>query len=62
MVRDTIDNGTYDSFVFAAKRRCLVRSLGSARLGNIVRHRAHVDAGEHCVRSAEDCFTVYHER
>ena len=37
MVREAIDNGIYDSFVFgdAAKRVSLVRSLGGARLGNM---------------------------
>ena len=37
MVRQAIDNGLYDSFVFgdAAKRLSLVRSLGGARLGNM---------------------------
>ena len=37
MVREAIDNGLYDSFVFgdAAKRVSLVRSLGGARLGNM---------------------------
>ena len=37
MVREAIDNGLYDSFVFGdgAKRPGLVRSLGGARLGNM---------------------------
>ena len=37
MVREAIDNGLYDSFVFgdAAKRPSLVRSLGGGRLGNM---------------------------
>ncbi|MDE0378634.1 MAG: ABC transporter substrate-binding protein [Rhodospirillales bacterium] len=37
MVREAIDNGIYESFVFgdAAKRPSLVRSLGGARLGNM---------------------------
>ena len=37
MVREAIDNGLYDNFVFgdAAKRLSLVRSLGGARLGNM---------------------------
>ena len=37
MVREAIDNGIYDSFVFGdgAKRPGLVRSLGGARLGNM---------------------------
>ena len=37
MVREAIDNGLYDSFVFgdAAKRLSLVRSLGGARLGDM---------------------------
>ena len=37
IVREAIDNGLYDSFVFgdAAKRVSLVRSLGGARLGNM---------------------------
>ena len=37
MVREAIDNGLYDSFVFgdADKRTSLVRSLGGARLGNM---------------------------
>ena len=37
MVREAIDNGLYDHFVFgdAAKRPSLVRSLGGARLGNM---------------------------
>ena len=37
MVREAIDNGLYDNFVFgdAAKRPSLVRSLGGARLGNM---------------------------
>ncbi|MDE0303800.1 MAG: ABC transporter substrate-binding protein [Albidovulum sp.] len=37
MVREAIDNGIYDNFVFgdAAKRVSLVRSLGGARLGNM---------------------------
>ena len=37
MVREALDNGLYDSFVFgdAAKRSSLVRSLGGARLGNM---------------------------
>ena len=37
MVRQAIDNGIYDSFVFGdgAKRPGLVRSLGGARLGNM---------------------------
>ena len=37
MVREAIDNGLYDSFVFgdAAKRPSLVRSLGGDRLGNM---------------------------
>ncbi len=37
MVREAIDNGLYDNFVFgdAAKRASLVRSLGGARLGNM---------------------------
>ncbi len=37
MVREAIDNGLYDSFVFgdAAKRLSLVRSLGGDRLGNM---------------------------
>ena len=37
MVREAIDNGLYDSFVFGdgAKRVSLVRSLGGARLGDM---------------------------
>ena len=37
MVREAIDNGLYDNFVFgdSAKRPGLVRSLGGARLGNM---------------------------
>ena len=37
MVREAIDNGLYDNFVFGdgAKRPELVRSLGGARLGNM---------------------------
>ena len=37
MVREAIDNGLYDRFVFgdAAKRLSLVRSLGGARLGDM---------------------------
>ena len=37
MVREAIDNGLYDNFVFGdgAKRPGLVRSLGRARLGNM---------------------------
>ncbi len=37
MVRESIDNGVYDNFVFgsAAKRASLVRSLGGDRLGNM---------------------------
>ena len=37
MVREAIDNGLYESFVFGdgAKRPSLVRSLGGARLGNM---------------------------
>ena len=37
MVREAIDNGIYENFVFgsAAKRASLVRSLGGARLGNM---------------------------
>ena len=37
MVREALDDGLYDSFVFgdAAKRASLVRSLGGARLGNM---------------------------
>ena len=37
IVREAIDNGLYDNFVFgdAAKRPSLVRSLGGARLGNM---------------------------
>ena len=37
MVREAIDNGVYDDFVFGdgAKRPSLVRSLGGARLGNM---------------------------
>ena len=37
IVREAIDNGLYDSFVFgdAAKRQSLIRSLGGARLGNM---------------------------
>ena len=37
MVREAIDNGVYDNFVFgdAAKRPSLVRSLSGARLGNM---------------------------
>ena len=37
MVREAIDNGIYDDFVFGdgAKRPNLVRSLGGARLGNM---------------------------
>ncbi len=37
MVREALDNGLYDSFVFgdAAKRVSLVRSLGGARLGDM---------------------------
>ena len=37
MVREALDNGLYDNFVFgdAAKRSSLVRSLGGARLGNM---------------------------
>ena len=37
MVREAIDNGLYDDFVFGdgAKRPGLVRSLGGARLGNM---------------------------
>ena len=37
MVREAIDNGLYEYFVFgdAAKRPSLVRSLGGARLGNM---------------------------
>ena len=37
MVREAIDNGLYDRFVFgdAAKRQSLVRSIGGTRLGNM---------------------------
>ena len=37
MVREAIDNGLYDRFVFgdAAKRQSLVRSIGGSRLGNM---------------------------
>ena len=37
MVREAIDNGLYDRFVFgdAAKRASLVRSIGGTRLGNM---------------------------
>ena len=37
MVREAIDNGLYDRFVFgdAAKRASLVRTIGGSRLGNM---------------------------
>ena len=52
MVREAIENGIYDDFVFGdgAKRPSLVRSLGGAPPRRHVRHRAGVGTGERRVR------------